>query len=148
MFFFSLLSTPFKPLFAFSSPSPRSKLFRYSKCLGKTIGKKWSQNWILLLIKAVKSPRKKSLIFDKFCAYYQDFFGIGATIRIGGEMLCLPYAGFFEDISTKDQLINKSVSNQGVSITAPATAGLLKSSHFWDPRIWLKMVMPYLVTIR
>ena len=25
----------------------------------------------------------------------EDFFGIGATIRIGGEMLCLLYAGFF-----------------------------------------------------
>ena len=24
----------------------------------------------------------------------RDFFGIGATIRIGREMLCLPYAGF------------------------------------------------------
>ena len=23
------------------------------------------------------------------------YFGIGATIRIGREMLCLPYAGFF-----------------------------------------------------
>ena len=23
------------------------------------------------------------------------YCGIGATIRIGGEMLCLPYAGFF-----------------------------------------------------
>ena len=26
---------------------------------------------------------------------YQDFCGIGATIRIGREILCLPYAGFF-----------------------------------------------------
>ena len=25
----------------------------------------------------------------------QDFFGIGATIRIGREILCLPYAGLF-----------------------------------------------------
>ena len=24
------------------------------------------------------------------------FFGIGATIRIGWEMLCLPYAGFLQ----------------------------------------------------
>ena len=27
--------------------------------------------------------------------YRHDFFGIGATIGIGREMLCLPYAGFF-----------------------------------------------------
>ena len=26
--------------------------------------------------------------------YKQDFFGIGATILIGGKMLCLPYAWF------------------------------------------------------
>ena len=25
------------------------------------------------------------------------YCGIGATIRIGREMLCLPYAGFFKD---------------------------------------------------
>ena len=28
-------------------------------------------------------------------ALLAGFFGIGATIRIGGEMLCFPYAGFF-----------------------------------------------------
>ena len=26
------------------------------------------------------------------------YCGIGATIRIGREMLCLPYAGFFYDV--------------------------------------------------
>ena len=98
--------------------------------------------------KGCQIAAQKKVDFWQILPYYQDFFGIGATIRIGWEMLCLPYAGFFEDISTKDQLTNKSVSNQGVPITAPATPGLLKSCHFWDPRIWLKMVMPYLVTIR
>ena len=28
-------------------------------------------------------------------AILAGFFGIGATIRIGREMRCLPYAGFF-----------------------------------------------------
>ena len=37
-------------------------------------------------------------------ALLSEFFGIVATIRIGREMLCLPYAGFFvqaiiEDVS-------------------------------------------------
>ena len=27
--------------------------------------------------------------------FWQDFFRFCATIRIGQEMLCLPYAGFF-----------------------------------------------------
>ena len=59
-----------------------AKLFRFSESLVKGNGKKWSQILKLLLIKGVKLPRKM-------------FFGIGATIRIGQEMLCLPYAGFF-----------------------------------------------------
>ena len=54
------LFTRFKPLFAPTSQSPMSKLFRFS-------------NFTLLA----------------------GFFGIGATIRIGGKMLCLPYEGFF-----------------------------------------------------
>ena len=42
-----------------------------------------------------KIAAKKSLFFWQILPYYQAFFGIGATIRIGPEMLCLPYAGFF-----------------------------------------------------
>ena len=33
-------------------------------------------------------------IFDEFCLSSRIVLGIGATIRIGREMLCLPYAGF------------------------------------------------------
>ena len=44
-----------------------SQFFRFSDSLRKTNGKKWSQIWILLLIKDVKSPCKKSLIFNEFC---------------------------------------------------------------------------------
>ena len=47
----------------------------------------------ILLIKGVKLPHKKSLIFDQFCLTSR-IFGIGATIRIGQEMLYLPNAGF------------------------------------------------------
>ena len=35
--------------------------------MGKYNGKKWSQIWILLLIKGVKSSRKQSFIFNQFC---------------------------------------------------------------------------------
>ena len=48
-----------------------------------------------MLIKGVKLPRKKKLVFAAIFALLAGFFGIGATIRIGREMLCLPYAGFF-----------------------------------------------------
>ena len=66
-FFLSCLFTLFTRLFAPTSHSPMSKQFRFFESLGITNWKKWSQIWILLLIKGVKLPRKKSLIFDKFC---------------------------------------------------------------------------------
>ena len=33
-----------------------------------------------------------------------SYYGIGATIRIGREMLCLPYAGFFLSLITLLQI--------------------------------------------
>ena len=61
--------------------------------LGITKRKEWSEIWILLLIKGLKLPPKKKLIFDDFFLQ-SGYFVIGVTIRIGREMLCLPYAGF------------------------------------------------------
>ena len=63
------LFTPFKRLFAPISWDPMSKLFRYSKFLGENIGKKWSQIWVLLLIKGVKSQRKKKIDFWRILPY-------------------------------------------------------------------------------
>ena len=34
-------------------------------------------------------------------AWLAGFFGIGATIRIGQDMLCVPYAGFKKYIFTR-----------------------------------------------
>ena len=51
-------------------PLPRvqcSNLLDFPNHWGKLNGRKWSQIWIYLLIKGVKSPRTKSFIFDKFC---------------------------------------------------------------------------------
>ena len=53
--------TSFNGLFAPTSQSPMSKLFRFSESFGKSNGKKWSQIWKLLLIKGVKLPRQKKL---------------------------------------------------------------------------------------
>ena len=41
----------------------------------------------------LKSPRKKKFFFFWFCLGPPSY-GIGASIRIGREMLCLPYVGF------------------------------------------------------
>ena len=57
IFFISMFLTPFNSLFAPTSCSLISKLFRFLEFLGKINGKKWSQIWKLLLIKGAKSPR-------------------------------------------------------------------------------------------
>ena len=57
------LFIPFKCLCAPTFWSPMSKHLRYSKFLGKSNGKKWSQIVKLLLIKGVKYPCKKNVFF-------------------------------------------------------------------------------------
>ena len=54
--------------------------------LGKSNEKKWSQIGKLLLLKGEKLPANFALLAGFF---------IGAAIRIGQEILCLPYGGFF-----------------------------------------------------
>ena len=61
--------TPFKRLFAPTSQSPMSKLFRFPEYLGKNNTKKWSQIGKLLLIKGVKLLHKKKFVFQKFLPY-------------------------------------------------------------------------------
>ena len=43
-----------------------SKLFRYSKSLGKSNGKKWSHIWVFFLKSGLKSPPWKKFITDIF----------------------------------------------------------------------------------
>ena len=137
---------PFNGLFAPSSRSRMSTIFRDSESLGKSNGKKWSQIWTFFVWKLSKiAARKKVFFFAYFAGLFQwsgyittwggyieiwggyittwgsyieiwggyieiwggyiwcgfwgilgpPSYGIGANIRIGREMLCLPYAGFF-----------------------------------------------------
>ena len=48
--------------------------------------------------KGCKIAAQKKFNFRWILPYYQDLFGIGATIRIGREMLGLPYAGFLKNL--------------------------------------------------
>ena len=43
------------------------------------------------------AAQKKFVLFSANFALLAGFFGISATFRIGREMLCLPYAGFFNE---------------------------------------------------
>ena len=58
---------PFKHLFAPTSRSRMSNIFRDSKSLGKSNGKKWSQIWTFWLESCLKLPGNKSLFFCWFC---------------------------------------------------------------------------------
>ena len=84
----------FNGVFAPISWNRMSSIFRDSESLKKSNGKKWSNIWTFLFGKCLKSPRKKKFFFCWVCLGLPSY-GIGATIRIGREMLCLPYAGFF-----------------------------------------------------
>ena len=54
---------PFNGLFAPTSRSRMSNIFRDSESLGKSNGKKWSQIWTFLFENCQKSPRKKNDFF-------------------------------------------------------------------------------------
>ena len=64
---------PFKCLFAPTSRSGMSNIFRDSESLGKSNGKKWSQIWIFLFENCLKSPRKKSFFFPTFFTFEVPF---------------------------------------------------------------------------
>ena len=104
-FFFSHFFTfevPFNGLFAPTSQSRMSNIFRDSESLGKSNGKKWSNIWTFLFGSGL-NRREKKVFFVAYFALQNmvettlpPSYGIGATIRIGQEMLYLPYAVFFE----------------------------------------------------
>ena len=66
-------------LFTSTSQSRISTIFTDFESLGKSNGKKCSQIWKISLIKGVKLPRKKTLVFGEFCLTEPDFFGIGVS---------------------------------------------------------------------
>ena len=57
----------FEAYFTPTSQNRMSKIFRDSESLGKSAGKKWSQNWKFSLGCGLKLPCKKKLVFCSFC---------------------------------------------------------------------------------
>ena len=57
---------PFNGLFAPTSRSRMSNIFRDSESLGKSNEKKWSEIWTFLFKNCLKSPRKKKVFFFTF----------------------------------------------------------------------------------
>ena len=94
---FFLLFTPFRSLFAPTSQSLMSKLFRFSESLEKSNGKKWSWIWQLLLIKGVKSPRKKKLFLWQILPYYQDFL-VSVILSAAVKSCFVSHMRYFQNI--------------------------------------------------
>ena len=65
-FTFFTFEVPFNGLFAPTSWSRMSNIFRDSESLGKSNGKKWSHIWTYLFENCQKSPRKKKFFFADF----------------------------------------------------------------------------------
>ena len=65
---------PFNGLFAPTSRSPMSKLYRYSESLTKSNGKKWSQIWNFLLEIVYNCHGKKK--------FFMDFFLLICSLRL------------------------------------------------------------------
>ena len=69
----------FKRIFAPTSRSQMSKVFRDFESLGKSNGKKWYQIYKPLIIMGVKSPGAKKLFLGKSCLTERDLFCIGVS---------------------------------------------------------------------
>ena len=69
---------PFNGLFAPTSRSRMSNIFRVSESLEKSNGKKWSQIWTFLFEKCLKSPRKKKF----FSSLFSVFFGFLSFLTV------------------------------------------------------------------
>ena len=65
----------FNGLFAPTSWSRMSNIFRDSESLGKSNGKKWSQIWTFLFENCLKSPRKKNSFSSLFFTFEVPFNG-------------------------------------------------------------------------
>ena len=91
------LFTTFKRLFAPTSQSPMSRLFRISESLGKSNGKKWSQIERLLLIKGVKSLRrnKREKKISANFALLAEFFWYWCYYLYWLREALSPVCGFF-----------------------------------------------------
>ena len=78
---FFTFEVPFNGLFAPTSRSRMSNMFRDSESLGNNNGKKWSQIWTFLFENCLKLPHKKKVFFFfTFFFFEVPFNGLFAPI--------------------------------------------------------------------
>ena len=90
---------PFKRLFAPTSWSWMSKIFKDSESLGKNNGKNWSQIWKLLIINGVISPRKSNSFWANFALLRRIFLVLVFLTPFNGilpPLLKVQFSNFLE----------------------------------------------------
>ena len=102
-FFFSLIFSLLRyPLTVFLPPLPKVGCPMFVE-IQNPWGKVMERSGLTFehfSLEVVENRRAKKSFFC--CCWFclgPPSYGIGATIRIGREMLCLPYAGFFQGLS-------------------------------------------------
>ena len=70
--------------------------------------------------KGCKIAAHQKFVFWRILPYYQDFFGIGASICIDREMFCLTYSGFLNHPVDIPPLWNDSALFQCQLLSVPA----------------------------
>ena len=78
VFFLFTFEVPFNGLFAPTSRSRMSNIFRDSESLGKSNGKKWSQVWTFFFENCLNLPREKKVLFLTFFTFEVPFNGLFA----------------------------------------------------------------------
>ena len=123
---------PFNGLFAPTSQSRMSNIFRDSESLGKSNGKKWSQIWTFLFKNCLKSPRKKKFFFSHFFTFEVPFNGLFGP----------PSRSWMSNIFRDSESLGKSNGNKWSQIWTFLFENCLKSPrnfflfffhffHFW-----------------
>ena len=73
----------------------------------------------------IATLKKYVFFLRRILPYQQDLFGIGATIRVGREMLCLLYAGFpssKQPLNLQTTILRKEIKGSLIYLLSGRTA--------------------------
>ena len=138
---------PFTGLFAPTSRSRMSNIFRDSESLGKGNGKKWSQIWTFLFENCLKSSRKKKFFF---CADFADFDTVvelvgGGSVINGATPSSLSLIKQYFKERRKNSRPLQSFKNTRTQGRMPAQYCLesVQNFNFWTRNFQLSQLINY-----
>ena len=146
----SLLEVPFNGLFAPTSRSRMSNIFRDSESLGKSNGKKWSHIQTFLFGSGLKSPRKKKFFFADFALQNMVETTLPDGLETSGQSFCVfedffrfsKFFGFWVFLvhpTVVSVLLSASVERCFVSRMRDFLSPLLTRTNFLFSGRWLRV---------